>query len=210
MPGVMMAIDRLGVLNVFQYGTAPSIGCQGPQLVGFATLVPGSPLAMFAQSQSLYTALTVDKNGTINVASYDMAAGALGMDTIGDRDSCRAQYYDFRAHADLAHGVDDRSQWRLQFAVRRCEQHLARSRHVWQRGLRSRVRNSGPLPKRNTVPRSRRRQEQRSQQFPLRYSRRLEWPGYGQRAKWTRRRVTQAGTSTKMESITKASVRRTA
>jgi hypothetical protein len=80
----MMAIDRLGVLNVFQYETGPLAEWQGPQLVGFATLIPGSLLAMFAQSQSLYAALMIDGSGTINVASYDVAAGSLGMETIGD------------------------------------------------------------------------------------------------------------------------------
>jgi hypothetical protein len=48
-------------------------GWQGPQPFGDPHLVPGAAVAVFQQSPTVYAALTVDKNGAMNVAWLDLS-----------------------------------------------------------------------------------------------------------------------------------------
>jgi hypothetical protein len=50
-------------------------GWQGPQTFGGAHLQPGAELALFRQDATTLTALTVDRNGALNVAWLDTAGG---------------------------------------------------------------------------------------------------------------------------------------
>jgi hypothetical protein len=82
---VALVVDRDGVLNIFSFNAAEGKGWQGPDTVGNASLVPGSPVTVFQQGSSIYTALTVDRNGVLNIASLDVSSGEgwQGLDTVG-------------------------------------------------------------------------------------------------------------------------------
>ena len=84
MGNVIFVIDRFGVLNAFASARASSssTGWQSPDLVGFPNLNPGSPIASFAQSPTLYVVLTIDASGAVNVASYDTSTGWQGVNTV--------------------------------------------------------------------------------------------------------------------------------
>jgi hypothetical protein len=85
MPCVALSVDRNGVLNA-AFLDGSSAGWQGPATFGNACLVPGSPVTVFQQSSSIYMALAVDREGTLNVFSLDVSAGAgwQGPDSVGN------------------------------------------------------------------------------------------------------------------------------
>ncbi len=75
-------VDRNGILNAASFD--PTKGWQGPDTIGNASLVPGSPVAVFKQSATTYIAVMVDRNGILNAASFDPTKGWQGPDTIGN------------------------------------------------------------------------------------------------------------------------------
>ena len=81
-----LTVDRNGVLNTALLDVGNGNGWQGPDTVGNASLVPGSPIAIFQQSNSIFTALMVDRNGVLNTASLDVSTGNgwQGPDTVGN------------------------------------------------------------------------------------------------------------------------------
>jgi len=81
---VIVTIDRFGALNAFQFSSVAPAGWAGPQLLNCPNLVPGSPVAVFAQSPTLYTALTIDSTGTLNIASFDASSGWQSLESIGE------------------------------------------------------------------------------------------------------------------------------
>jgi hypothetical protein len=70
-----LAVDQFGLLNVATLDTAAGAVWAGPVPVGNASLVPGSPVAVVWQSTTVVAALAVDRNGLLNVATLDTAAG---------------------------------------------------------------------------------------------------------------------------------------
>jgi hypothetical protein len=65
-----LTVDSNGMLNVASVATGG--GWRGPDPVGNAGLVPGSPITVFRQSRSVFTALMVDRDGVLNTASLDL------------------------------------------------------------------------------------------------------------------------------------------
>ena len=80
---VALAVDSEGTLNVFSLNVGDGTGWQGPDSVGNTSLVPGSPVTVFQQNGSTFTALMVDRNGVLNEASLNVSDGWKGPDTIG-------------------------------------------------------------------------------------------------------------------------------
>jgi hypothetical protein len=70
-----LMIDRDGILNSASLDTSAGGGWQGPAGIGGGSLVPGSPVAVLAESQTVFTALMVDRDGILNSASLDTSAG---------------------------------------------------------------------------------------------------------------------------------------
>jgi len=70
-----LAVDQMGVLNVFSLNSAGGQGWQGPVVSGNPCLIPGSLPAITKVSSSVYTALIVDAHGMLNAFSVDLAAG---------------------------------------------------------------------------------------------------------------------------------------
>jgi hypothetical protein len=81
-----LMIDRDGILNIASLDVASGDSWQGPLAVGSATLVAGSPITVIPRSRTLFTALMVDRDGTLNVAMLDTSSGAgwQGPDSIGN------------------------------------------------------------------------------------------------------------------------------
>jgi hypothetical protein len=71
-----VVIDRNGVLNAFTLDTTASAQWQGPELIGTASLVPGSDLRVVRVSSTLVQVLLVDRNGVLNVFTLDATSGA--------------------------------------------------------------------------------------------------------------------------------------
>ena len=76
MSPVALMVDSHGSLNAVSLETTSAIGWQGPVAVGSAALVPGSPVAVFQQSATVFTALMVDQDGMLNSASLDTSSAA--------------------------------------------------------------------------------------------------------------------------------------
>jgi hypothetical protein len=74
MSPVALMVDSYGSLNAVSLETTSAIGWQGPVAVGTATLVPGSPVAVFQQRATVFTALMVDQDGMLNSASLDTSS----------------------------------------------------------------------------------------------------------------------------------------
>jgi hypothetical protein len=70
-----LTVDKKGAMNVAWLDTTATNGWQGPYAFGDPHLVPGAPVAAFQQSKTVTTALTVDKNGAMNVAWVDSSNG---------------------------------------------------------------------------------------------------------------------------------------
>jgi hypothetical protein len=51
---VAFMIDQNGVLNVVSFRLGSHKGWQGPDTIGNGSLVPGSPVAVFRQSPTVY------------------------------------------------------------------------------------------------------------------------------------------------------------
>src|ERR1039457_5338971 len=81
-----LMVDRGGMLNVASLDLSAGGGWQGPDAVGNASLVPGSPITVFQRSKTVFTALIVDRGGMLNVASLDLSAGGgwQGPDAVGN------------------------------------------------------------------------------------------------------------------------------
>jgi hypothetical protein len=75
-----LTVDKNGAMNVAWLDLSNPIGWQGPQPFGDPHLVPGAAIALFQQSPTVFTALTVDKNGAMNAAWLDLTnpAGRKG------------------------------------------------------------------------------------------------------------------------------------
>jgi hypothetical protein len=85
MLGIGLMVDVNGVLNAVSLDVASGKGWEGPDTIGAANLIPGSPVSIFRQSSSVVTALMVDVNGVLNAVSLDVASGKgwEGPETIG-------------------------------------------------------------------------------------------------------------------------------
>ncbi len=81
-----LTVDRNGALNVAWLDLSNQSGWRGPQPFGDPHLLPGAPVAMFQQSANVFTALTVDTNGALNVAWLDLSNqnGWQGPQPFGD------------------------------------------------------------------------------------------------------------------------------
>jgi hypothetical protein len=71
-----VVVDRNGVLNAFTLDTTAGAQWQGPELIGTASLVPGSDLRLVRVSSTLVQALVVDRNGVLNAFTLDATSGA--------------------------------------------------------------------------------------------------------------------------------------
>jgi len=82
---IALMVDAIGVLNVASLDVSTSDGWQGPDTVGSASLIPGCPVAICQPTSSLVTALMINRDGVLNVASLDMKSGKgwQGPDTVG-------------------------------------------------------------------------------------------------------------------------------
>jgi hypothetical protein len=71
-PGVWagLTVDKNGAMNVLSYVVGSSNGWQGPLAFGDPHLSPGAPVAVFQQAPGVWAALTVDRNGAMNVVWY--------------------------------------------------------------------------------------------------------------------------------------------
>jgi FHA domain len=80
-----LMVDRGGVLNAATLDTSTTGGWQGPDAIGTASLVPGSPVTVFQHSTTVFTALMVDRDGVLNAATLDTSTtgGWQGPDAIG-------------------------------------------------------------------------------------------------------------------------------
>lgn len=63
-----LAVDKSGAMNVAWLDLATEDGWQGPQAFGAARLSPGGHVSVFNQGPGVFTALTIDALGTLNVA----------------------------------------------------------------------------------------------------------------------------------------------
>lgn len=63
-----LAVDKSGAMNVAWLDQGADEGWQGPQTFGSANLSPGGQVSVFNQGPGVFTALTVDASGTLNVA----------------------------------------------------------------------------------------------------------------------------------------------
>jgi hypothetical protein len=81
-----LMVDRDGMLNAASLDLSAGGGWQGPDAVGNASLVPGSPITVFQHSKTVFTALMVDRDGMLNAASLDLSAGGgwQGPDAVGN------------------------------------------------------------------------------------------------------------------------------
>ena len=74
-----LTVDKDGKMNVAWLDLSdPSKGWHAPVAFGDARLVPGAPVSVFQQSATVYTALTVDKDGKMNVAWLDLSDPSKG------------------------------------------------------------------------------------------------------------------------------------
>jgi len=80
-----LTIDCSGVLNIFSLDLTNQKGWEGPEMVGPGTLVPGSPVAVLRERDTIFAAFTVDRNGLLNIFSLDTTnqKGWQGPDTLG-------------------------------------------------------------------------------------------------------------------------------
>lgn len=83
---VALSVDRNGLLNACSLNPDAGFTWTGPDVVGTACLVPGSPVAVFQQSVSVLGALLIDRHGMLNVATLDLAqtTGWQGLVTVGN------------------------------------------------------------------------------------------------------------------------------
>jgi hypothetical protein len=81
-----LMVDRDGMLNAASLDLSAGGGWQGPDAIGNASLVPGSPVTVFQHSTTVFTALMVDRDGMLNAASLDLSAGGgwQGPDAVGN------------------------------------------------------------------------------------------------------------------------------
>jgi hypothetical protein len=71
-----LTVDAKGALNVAWLDLSTQAGWQGPVPFGAATLHPGAPVAVFQQTRTVFTALTVGAKGMLNVAWLDLSTQA--------------------------------------------------------------------------------------------------------------------------------------
>src|SRR5271166_60006 len=79
-------VDRDGMLTAATLDVSGGGGWQGPDSIGNASLVPGSPVTVFQQSTTVFTALMVDRNGMLTAATLDASGGGgrRGADSTGN------------------------------------------------------------------------------------------------------------------------------
>jgi hypothetical protein len=80
-----LAVDRNGLLSVFTLDLCNHITWHGPDTIGAPTLIPGSPVVVLKEKDALFTATTVDRNGSLNIFSLDLTSQRVweGPNTLG-------------------------------------------------------------------------------------------------------------------------------
>ena len=81
-----LSVDRDGVLNVFTNDLSAQNGWLGPDTIGSANLVPGGAISTGKVGVTIFTAIMMDRNGLLNIATLDVSnqQGWSGPSTLGN------------------------------------------------------------------------------------------------------------------------------